>query len=90
MENPDLTFGSEDVNDIHHESPLASGAQEWLKDDHDDVEAALDMDIFKIADACLRTVKKPADKEIIEDDYSTYCSDTICQTARAVSPSSKV
>jgi asparagine synthetase A len=57
VENPDLTFGSEDVNDIHHESPLASRAQEWLKDDHDDVEAALDMDIFKIADACLRTVK---------------------------------
>ncbi|KAG2053531.1 hypothetical protein BDR06DRAFT_1008668 [Suillus hirtellus] len=57
MENSDLTFGSEDMNDIHHESPLASGAQEWLKDDHDDVEAALDMDIFKIADACLQTVK---------------------------------
>jgi hypothetical protein len=66
MENSDLTFGSEDMNGIHHESPLASGAQEWLKDDHDDVEAALDMDIFKIADACLRTVKNLRTKKSLK------------------------
>lgn len=66
MENLDLTFGSEDVNDIHHESLLAFMAQEWLKDDHDDVETALDMDIFKIADACLRTVKNLRTKKSLK------------------------
>ncbi|KAG2352847.1 hypothetical protein BDR07DRAFT_1562680 [Suillus spraguei] len=66
MGNSDLTFGSEDANDVYHESPLAPGAQEWLKDDQDDVGTAPDTDIFKIVDACLRMVKNLRTKKSLK------------------------